>query len=102
VERRVRLFSYWLSMDDFVIPMHRVLAKLNRIEIPIDLFFGKNDPIIPVATGIMLEQELPMARLHILNATHKIVTPMLDAVLKKILRVETTEEIAEICEPISI
>jgi pimeloyl-ACP methyl ester carboxylesterase len=72
-------------MDDFVIPMRRVLEKFNRIEIPIDLFFGENDPIIPISTGKMLEKELPKARLHILKATHRLVTPALDALLKKIL-----------------
>ncbi|MEN9613113.1 MAG: hypothetical protein RLZZ628_3927 [Bacteroidota bacterium] len=86
VERRTRLFSYWLSMDDFVIPMQRVLEKFNRINIPIELFFGENDPIIPVSTGKMLESELPTARLHILNATHRLVSPALDAILKKMLQ----------------
>jgi pimeloyl-ACP methyl ester carboxylesterase len=101
-ERKLRLFSYWLSMDDFVIPMRRVLAKLNRIEIPIQLFFGENDPIIPVSTGKMLADELPMAQLHILNATHKLVTPELDALLKKILHKESPEETVEFCEPIEL
>ncbi|MEY4935453.1 MAG: hypothetical protein RIS64_1812 [Bacteroidota bacterium] len=100
VERRVRLFSYWLSMDDFVIPMRRVLEKFNRIEIPIDLFFGEKDPIIPVSTGKMLEKALPMARLHILNATHRLVTPALDALLKKILHTEISEETIDFCEHI--
>jgi pimeloyl-ACP methyl ester carboxylesterase len=87
VERRMRLFSYWLSMDDFVIPMQRVLDKLQRINIPIELFFGEKDPIVPIATGRMLESELPASRLHVLDATHKLISPVLNGLLKKILQV---------------
>jgi pimeloyl-ACP methyl ester carboxylesterase len=85
LERRTRLFSYWLSMDDFVIPRHKVEKKLRQLQIPIDIFLGKQDSIIPVELGNQLAGQIPNLQLHILDADHKSVVPMLNDWLKYIL-----------------
>ncbi|MBL7815116.1 MAG: alpha/beta hydrolase [Saprospiraceae bacterium] len=83
IERRTRLFTYWLSMDDFVIKPERFKAKLKKSEIQANVFVGKNDDIVPLSSGCWLAENAPNIRLHIVEDGHKLVNHNLIADLKK-------------------
>lgn len=83
-ERRERLFSYWLSMDDFVIKPERFKTRLVKSGIPTDVFFGKNDDIIPLSSGTWLAENAPNIHLHIVEDGHKLVNEKRNDELKAI------------------
>lgn len=83
-ERRTRLFSYWLSMDDFVIKPERFKARLKKSGILTDVFFGKNDDIIPLSSGTWLAENTTNIRLHVVDDGHKLVNKKRNEILKMI------------------
>ncbi len=85
-ERRERLFSYWLSMDDFVIKPERFKTRLVKSGIPTDVFFGKNDDIVPIRSGNWLANETTNIRLHIVDDGHKLVNEKRNEALKAIFQ----------------
>jgi pimeloyl-ACP methyl ester carboxylesterase len=85
VERRKRLFTYWLSMDDFVIKPERFKMALTKTGITTDIFFGKNDDIIPLSSGYWLAENAPNIRLYIVEDGHKLVNEKRNEVLKTII-----------------
>lgn len=82
IERRTRLFTYWLSMDDFVVKPERFKMQLKKSGIPTDIFFGKNDDIVPLSSGYWLAENAPNTHLHILESGHKLVNEKLNVFLR--------------------
>lgn len=78
VERRARLFSYWLSIDDFVVKPEHFKKALKKSNIPTHLFLGKNDNIVPLSIGYWLAENAPNTHLHILDEGHKLVNERLE------------------------
>ena len=81
VERRTRLFTYWLSMDDFVVKPERFKSQLIKSGIKTDLFFGQNDDIIPLSSGHWLAENASNVQLHIVEDGHKLVNKKLNGII---------------------
>ena len=83
-ERRTRLFTYWLSMDDFVVKPERFKKQLIKSGIPTDIFFGKNDDIVPLSSGQWLTEDAPNIHLFVVDDGHKLVNEKLNEPLNKL------------------
>ncbi len=81
-KRRERLFSYWLSIDDFVIKPQIFKTQLVQSDIPTYIFFAENDDIIPLSSGQWLAENAPNIRLHIVTDGHKLVNEKRNEILR--------------------
>jgi len=84
-DRRDRIFCFWLSLNDFKLQKKKVKQQLKEMKIPIYLFFGKRDEVIPVSAGKWLADGLPNAQLFLLEEGHLLVDRELDGLLNRLL-----------------
>ncbi|MEL6924869.1 MAG: alpha/beta hydrolase, partial [Bacteroidota bacterium] len=85
-DRRDRIFCMWLSLNDFKLQKTKVKRQLKDMGLPVYLFFGKRDEVIPPKAGEWLAEGLPNARLFLLDEGHLLVDQELNERLKKILQ----------------
>lgn len=85
IERRTRLFTYWLSMDDFAVKPERFKSRLKKSGIQTDIFFGKNDDIVPLSSGYWLAENAQNIHLHIVEDGHKLVNEKRNDELKTLI-----------------
>ena len=78
------MFTYWLSMDDFVVKPERFKKQLIKSGIPMDIFFGKNDDIVPLSSGQWLTEDAPNIHLFVVDDGHKLVNEKLNEPLNKL------------------
>lgn len=84
-EGRNALFYTWFSLKDFMIYRKEIVKILNTHPIKIDLFFAKDDDVIPLYAAKQFIKYIPKAQLHILKGRHRIVNKTLDLALAKVL-----------------
>jgi pimeloyl-ACP methyl ester carboxylesterase len=72
VERRKRLFFYWLSLNDFEVKLPIFKKKLLETSIPTYVFLGDHDDIVPLSIGTFLSTDAPTVHLHIVESDHQI------------------------------
>ncbi len=83
IQRRARLFAYWISMDDFNISRSFFIKKVNAREARIDFFIGTSDDIVSVAKVKELASHLQNTYVHELATDHKIIGDVLNDRLGK-------------------
>jgi pimeloyl-ACP methyl ester carboxylesterase len=101
-ERRERLFSYWISMDDFVIAPEKFKSKLLKSKIKTDVFFGTGDDIVPVSAGYWLESGIPSVTLHVMPGGHKLINSDLADYFRGILIENRVEKLIMMLDRASI
>lgn len=84
-EKRERLFFIWYSLEHFIIDTNEVKSLLKKHPIPVDMYFGNRDEIIPVSTSASLREGMPNVRIFELEEGHLLVNKKLDEWLKKYL-----------------
>lgn len=87
-ERRERIFCTWISLNDFANNPKKVKKLLADSRLPVDLYFGRRDEVIPVSAGEWLSKDLENVHLHILEEGHLLVDKELNALLKQQLEVK--------------
>ena len=69
-EKRERLYHTWISMAAFNPDISLVKKQINQHQIPVLLFFGKRDEVIPVAVGEFFAEGLSSCLLTRLERGH--------------------------------
>lgn len=65
----------WPAMAPLVPSVKQVKNNIRRHNIPVNLFMGKFDRVIPASSGTKFVQGVPSAQLHILNKGHAVIAP---------------------------
>lgn len=84
-EGRERVFGVWFSLNEFVPNTKEVKNFIQQKKLPVALVFGKRDHIIPAKLGEEFIEDLPTARLHIVDSNHFLVNSKLNELLKELL-----------------
>ncbi len=82
--RQDRLFGYWNSIRFFKLNKNQVREKIKSLELPVHLFFGSRDDVIPVKQALAFKEGLPTVRLHVVEADHRIVNEILCGLMKRL------------------
>ena len=80
-KRRERLFYTWISLKDFEVDLRKVRSFLKEQVIPVELYFGKYDQIIPLSAGEKLRKGIPNIRLNIIDEGHRLINEKLNQVI---------------------
>lgn len=83
--QRVRFRNVSRSVPDFTVKPHRVQNILNQHRVPVALFYGVRDEVIPAAGGREFANELKKVRLFELDKGHLLVDEDLSCLLQKLL-----------------
>lgn len=86
-KRRERLFNTWVSLSDFGVDLKKTKAILKVRAIPVELYFGKSDKIIPPSAGEKLSNGIPNIRLHLIDEGHRLVNERLNDLIRGQLKV---------------
>ncbi len=84
-EQRLRFFRIYDSVHAFVPDLSHIQSLLNAREIPVEMFYGIRDEVIPVKGGEQFAAPLLCATLHVMDKGHLLVDQDLDALLAKTL-----------------
>ena len=82
IQRRTRLFAYWISMDDFDLRKPFFIKKVNSHEARIDYFCGIHDDIVSIVKVREFASNLKNTFVHELNSDHNIIGEVLNESLK--------------------
>ena len=85
IDRHTRLFTYWLSMDDFITRPKDLVAQIKLHVTSTVILCGIYDDIISVEKIENTFKNTPSVSVFELNAAHKLITPDLNVFLSKIL-----------------
>jgi pimeloyl-ACP methyl ester carboxylesterase len=81
--RREKVYQIWLSLRNVVSDRKNVRYILQKYDIPMLLFFGKYDKIIPPSIGIRFMKGIErQVKLYVLEEGHRLVRP---DVLEKVM-----------------
>jgi pimeloyl-ACP methyl ester carboxylesterase len=86
-KRRDRLFNTWVSLNDFRVDQEEVRNLLKKHAIPVELYFGKNDTIIPLKAGEKLKNGIPNIRLNVIDQGHLLLNEKLNKLIRNQLEV---------------
>lgn len=84
-EKRNRIFHTWVALKNFVPDVPVVQRLLTEAVIPVHLFFGERDEVIPTEVGRKFASGVPHATFDIIPKGHKLIHPILVPYLKKYL-----------------
>ena len=73
-EKRMLLFQRWRRVESLHVRYPLVYQKLNHFKIPVNLYFGRYDKIVPARKAKKFVKKVPHARLYILEAGHNLFT----------------------------
>ena len=79
-----RLFRTWISLYEFQIYKKSIQKIIEENNIPLDLFFGERDKVIPVSVGNRFLKNWKIGQLHILPTGHRIIGEELSKKLKEL------------------
>ena len=83
--RRRRLFGYWDSIRFFKLKIEEVKSKIQETKLPVHLYFGARDQIIPVEQALAFKKGLPTVHLHVMEEAHDLINENLSQLMKKTL-----------------
>ena len=83
--RRIeRLFLFWLSIPSFQINIAQVKRMIKEKQIPIAMFMGLQDEIIPAKLGKRFSENLPSVTLYLLDDGHLLIGEELNKIIQSI------------------
>ena len=71
-QQRGLLLKVWPTMSDLVPTLSRLTRAIRDHNIPVELFMGANDRIMPPALGKQFKEGLDTVQLHILDRGHRV------------------------------
>ena len=77
-ELRQRIFNTWISLNEFIVNLNKVKECLSQYPVPVELYLGKYDKIIPMEAGEQLQKGLSNIRLNIVEDGHRMVNENLN------------------------
>lgn len=80
-KRRERIFKTWVSLSDFSVDLKKVRNLLKKNSIPVELYFGKWDKIIPLEVGKELSDGIPNVRLNVIDEGHLLLNEKLNEMI---------------------
>ncbi len=83
-KRRRRLLGQWISHQYFMTYPWQFARLIIEHNIPIDLFYGKKDKIIPPNEGHRFVKRVPHAKMHLLQSDHQLINQELNTRIKEI------------------
>lgn len=84
-KRQMRLINFWRSLDQFKVDREGVKQLINEQQLPVQLFFGQRDKVIPLAGGQWLDERSESTNLHILPVGHDMINSIFVKQLETII-----------------
>jgi|SRR5690554_1789785 len=81
-EMQWQVYNVWTFLRNIEPKMNKLGAALSENGIPVDLFMGKYDRIIPVKNVRRLKKVFPELKVHILESGHVMLTPQVAKVIE--------------------
>jgi pimeloyl-ACP methyl ester carboxylesterase len=81
--RQERIFNTWVTLKNFEVDLKKVKELLKENAIPVELYFGKHDKIIPLEAGERLADGIPNVHLNIINEGHLLLNEKLNELIEK-------------------
>lgn len=72
-KRQMRLINFWRSLDQFKVNRESVKQLINEQQLPVQLFFGQRDKVIPLEGGQWLDERSKSTNLHVLPLGHDMI-----------------------------
>jgi pimeloyl-ACP methyl ester carboxylesterase len=69
------LLRVWPGLRLLIPPARRIKAIIRKHHIPVYLFMGRHDHIIPLKQGVAFQKGLPSVHLHVLDKGHRLFDP---------------------------
>lgn len=85
-KRRERIFNTWIFLNDFKINLTRTRKLVKETTLPVELYFGKYDEIIPLGIGEKLSGEIPNIRLNVIDEGHLLINEKLNELIRDQLK----------------
>lgn len=82
-EKRDRIFNTWYSLRSFNFNARKVKALLANSSVPVIMYFGKRDEVIPPESGKILSEGLDNVETYLINEGHLLIDEKLDALLEE-------------------
>lgn len=82
-EKRDRIFNTWYSLDHFSLNLSKVRALLKKHPIPVSMYFGKRDEVIPPESGTLLSKGLDHIQVYLIDEGHLLIDEKLDGLLEQ-------------------
>lgn len=79
---RNRLLNTWISLYEFIIPTRKTKNLIRQHQLPVEMVMGTRDTVILEAYGRRFAKNLPNARLHLLDSSHRLVNEKLGELLR--------------------
>lgn len=67
------LYQIWMSTRLLQPNLRQLKKQLDSLSVPIHLFMGRYDAIIPLANGIRFKRLMPCVQLHVFEKGHKLI-----------------------------
>jgi pimeloyl-ACP methyl ester carboxylesterase len=80
-EKRDRIFNTWYSLGQFRLNLYKVKKLLLKYPIPVTMFFGKRDEVIPPDSGKLLSDGLNNVEIHLIDEGHLLIDEKLNKLL---------------------
>lgn len=84
-EKRNRIFHTWVALKNFVPDVPKVQRILTEQKIPVHLFFGQRDEVIPADVGRAFLASVPHATFDLVPKGHKLIHAVTIPYLQKYL-----------------
>ncbi len=85
-KRRERIFNTWIFLNNFEVNLTGTRKLLKESALPVELYFGKYDKIIPSEVGEKLSKEIPNIRLNVINEGHLLINEKLNELIRDQLK----------------
>ena len=91
---RKDLYQRWTFYKNFRVQQPALKQQLIHFQIPVRMFFGKNDRIIPPAHGQWMQQNNPaLTQTRLLKTGHRLLDPAITPNIAATIRTPVTESI---------
>lgn len=85
-KKSARLFNTWRALDHFRIQPRKVKKLLQEYNLPVALYLGNRDEVVPLASAKLLSEDMPNVKVYVLDEGHLLVNDQLDQLLAQQLR----------------
>ncbi len=82
-EKRDRIFNTWYSLRNFSFNSKKVKALLANSSVPVSLYFGTRDEVIPPESGKIISEGLKNIETYLIDEGHLLIDEKLDTLLEE-------------------
>jgi len=84
-EKREMVYKTWVCLKDLDPDIKTIQSIINRKNLRIHLFFGKQDKLIPVSIGKKFQSRLKSKNLHVVDSGHQLITEKINTELMELI-----------------